>query len=90
MTILKIERRSSSFVAPAALKGPPDTVEEAERQSRCIGNWLSRNTIDESYRRRTDQPIEPNLAELANFPRSRVSANPRLVRAYPFAAFNSD
>ncbi|EGI60456.1 hypothetical protein G5I_11279 [Acromyrmex echinatior] len=39
----------------------------AERQSRCIDNWLSRNTIDESYRRRTEQPIEvePNLADPA-------------------------
>ncbi|KYN19432.1 hypothetical protein ALC57_08199 [Trachymyrmex cornetzi] len=37
----------------------------AERQSWCIDNWLSRNTIDESYRRRTEQPIEvePNLAD---------------------------
>ncbi|KYQ56251.1 hypothetical protein ALC60_04865 [Trachymyrmex zeteki] len=36
-----------------------------ERQSRCIDNWLSRNTIDESYRRRTEQPIEvePNLED---------------------------
>ncbi|TGZ57256.1 Uncharacterized protein DBV15_10394 [Temnothorax longispinosus] len=39
-------------------------MDRAGRQSRCIGNWLSRNTIDESYRRRTEQPIEvePNLA----------------------------
>lgn len=84
MMTIKNERRSPSFIASATLKGP--SVVRAERQSQCIGNWLSRNTIDESYRRRTEQPIEvePNLADHGNFPSfahrgSLVSANPRLA-----------
>lgn len=64
---LKIKRRLSSFVVLTIKRTPG--VDRAERQSRCIGNWLSRNTIDESYRRCTEQPIEvePNLADPGNF-----------------------
>lgn len=57
-------------------------MDRTERQSRYIGNWLSRNTIDESYRRRTEQPIEvePNLVDPGNFLSHTngigVSANP--------------
>lgn len=53
-----------------------------ERQSRCIDNWLSRNTIDESYRRRTEQPIEvePNLEDPGNFPlHTTAFGNPRFA-----------
>lgn len=71
-------------------------VDGAERQNRCISNWLSRNTIDESYRRRTDQPIEvePNLADPGNFPSHTTASAFRqilasLAETYS-AASNSD
>lgn len=65
-------------------------MNRVERQSWYIGNWLSRNTIDESYRRRTEQPIEvePNLADPGNFPSHTngigVSANPRFAHGNLF------
>lgn len=88
MITLKIKKRLSLFLASSIKRTPG--VDRAERQSRCIGNWLSRNTIDESYRRRTEQPIEvePNLADPGNFPSHTtgigVSANPRFARGNLF------
>lgn len=101
MTGLKIKRRSSLFITSIVKKTLG--TERAERQSRCIGNWLSRNTIDESYRRRRRRrrlepiEVEPNLADLGNFPShitERVSGNPRFARGNLFPlrliASNSD
>ncbi|KYN34988.1 hypothetical protein ALC56_10715 [Trachymyrmex septentrionalis] len=50
-----------------------------ERQSRCIDNWLSRNTIDESVPS-SEQPIEvePNLADPGNFPSPTTGTSPEL------------